>query len=661
MKKKHFVLASALLALLMGGASCSSEQEYLAGSPDTPAPDASNGIRIVVHTPAPDDIIMSRVLHDTPEYTVNKLGVYLFLADNTSGTADADYKLAYQKTDLTTSADGDQFTDNGNGSLSYTLPIQAAWLGKSAKIALVANDAVANLTVDNITLEAFKQSVATNKLEADDQSADIISGSIYASDASGATGLPMTAMAKADGNSDAFNITPLGADLTASLQRIMARIDVCNKTPNLTITGMKVTHAAAQGYLFPQETTAAPAETYYTLMPTSGYDSQLTGDGIKFNAEPDADNTLKHVFYLYEQVNADAGAAQVVIDYNLKIGAVTKEGTVSVPLKTAEDAYINTTRNNLYTIVLGSGDPIQDGVLVTTLTVNNWEETTNISGELQPGNGDESTIPGKAKDLNQLAVGDYYMMDGTVRDKDDILPAAYPYVIGVVFQTYKAAPDRFGVAEKTALNYNVHGLVMAVKNASADKLKWKDDTTAESGLDNNNTTALGYKDVSGLANYNQVAENDPGFTHHPAFKAVADFESSVPAPVSSTGWFLPSIGQWWDLVENMGGFYEQMIKYRNMSTAGLWMNYRTGTDSGTQVYMPNVEAGAAQNNVNKYLTPLSQYADLIVGATESAREYSSSSQFDVAHYFGPDFSNSCFVVSDNSKTSPYYVRPFLAF
>lgn len=649
MKKKHFVLASALLALLMGGASCSSEQEYLAGSPDTPAPDASNGIRIVVHTPAPDDIIMSRALHDEQEYSVKKLGVYLFLADNT-GT-DADYKLAYQKTDLTTSGD-DKFTDNGNGSLSYTLPIQAAWLGKSAKIALVANDAVADLPLTTTTLEAFKQSVATNKLTADDQSADIISGSIYASDASGATGLPMTAMAKADGNSDAFNITPLGADLTASLQRIMARIDVCNKTPNLTITGMKVTHAAAQGYLFPQETTAAPAAaSYYTLTPTSGYTSKLSA-GISYDAGTADNNTLKHVFYLYEQVNADAGAAQVVIDYNLKIGAVTKEGTVSVPLKTAEGDYINTTRNNLYTITLGSGDPIQDGVLVTTLTVNDWEATTNISGELQPGKGDIMD------DNVVVEVGDYYLNDGTVLSHSKSLTDAEKQkVIGIVFQTYKSAPLRFGSAEKEALAkkgvYIPHGLVMAVKNVSASAIQWKDETTDDSGLTDVPTVQDFYKDINGLSNYNSV----PKDTHHPALQAVDNFAKSVKAPESSTDWFLPSIGQWWDICENLGGMAAYMSSYRTFSDSSIYWYYDATTTGGNHFPIGNVGEFFVNNKINEHLSKLGEYADEI----QDNDYFWSSSQQKSVNVCGLHMYQKYLCFNSNSKTSTHFVRPILAF
>lgn len=666
MKNKHFVLASSLLTLLLGLGSCSSEGELMSGSPDSSVPDNSNGIRIVVHTPAPDDIVMSRALHDEPEYTVKKLGVYLFVADKSNASSDANYTLAYQAPNLVAGGGDGQFTDNGNGSLSYTLPIDAAWLGMSAKIALIANDKVsegltttAAAPATATTLEAFKKSIATNKLTANDQSADIISGSIYATDDTNATGLPMTAMAKV-GSEEAFDITPLGADLTASLQRIMARIDVRNNTPNLTITSMKVENAASQGYLFPQTGTAAPADaSYYSLSPTSGYTSKLSS-GIAYDANTSDNNTLKHVFYLYEQENTESRAAQVVIGYKLTIGNKEKEGSVSVPLKTS-DAYIPTTRNNLYTISLGSGDPIQDGVMVTNLVVNDWEATTGITGELQPGKGDEGVVPGDPKDLSKLAVGDYYMMDGTVRDKDIIPEAAYPYVIGVVFQT---DPSRIGQAEKDALTQKgvsvPHGLVMAVKMVNnGSGCHWKDEGTDEAGLDYKSTVAACYSDISGLSNYNTVKGNDNNFAHHPAFKAVSDFGNTVPAPVASTGWFLPSVGQLWDMVENLGGFPEEMKKQHTNSTShGFYFYYGSGTNGSDKVYMPMVTQ-TAQNHMNQYLIHLVPlYADKIDSDTYlSSSEYSKSNIWHI--HFGTSYFNVC---SGGSKSGNNdFVRAILAF
>ena len=661
MKKNHFVLAFSLLALLLCGTSCSSEGEPLSGGPDTTVPDGSEGIRIVVHTPAPDDIVLSRAVADeAEEYAVKKLGVYLFLAESESAAGDTDYKLAYQASALEAGGGDGQFTDGGNGTLSYTLPIQADWLGKSAKIALVANDEVSGLSENTTTLVDFKQSLSTAKLSGDDSSADVISGNIYATDATTtATGLPMSALAQTDGK-DAFVITPLGAELSASLQRIMARIDVRNQTPNLTIIGLKMEHAAAQGYLFPQETTAAPAETgYYTLLPTGLCKTDLDDGGLPYEEEGDAPKTHKHVFYLYEQVNALGASAQVVIDYTLKIGEVTKEGSVSVPLKTDDETYVPTTRNNLYTIVIGSGKPIEDGVAVTKLVVNDWEATTDIGGELQPGSGDEDFVPGEPKDLSQLAVGDYYMSDGTVRDGKTITPDAYPYVTGVVFQTYSEdTKTRFEANMRTLGGSTLttpHGLVMAVKNANNNtSCQWKIEKKDEEGLMYMETLVQAYSDVNGYSNYDAVAKDD----EHPVFKAVSEFGKIIEAPASSTGWFLPSSGQWWDIVANLGGMTIYMQPQQSDVVNPVYFWYYDNSTSSSATQRPiDVTPSFANSNINLHLTSLGRYADQInddiIFWTSS--EYSDMGARNVY------FSASHLVFGCPYKTEVLYVRAILAF
>lgn len=618
---------------------------------------------------------MSRATHEAEEYEVNKLGVYLFLADDEG--EDSDYKLAAQKPALLPGGGDGQFTDNGGGTLSYTLPIDASWLGKSAKIALIANDEVTGLTESTTTLADFKKSIATNRLTGDDQSADIISGNIYAADASDATGLPMSAMANYS-QKEAFTISPLGAELSASLQRIMARVDVCNNTPNLTITGIKVTRAAAQGYLFPQTTTAAPAESYFTMTSTGAYTEKLATDGIGYTTPQEGSdaktaNTHKHMFYLYEQVNAEGSSVEVVINYKLLIGKVEKEGSVSVPLKT-KDVYIPTTRNNLYTIVVGNGKAIKDHIEVTELIVNNWESTTDIEGELKPGgdDGDENAIAGTPKDLSQLAIGDYYMIDGTVRDGKTIPTEAYPYVIGVVFQTYSAAPDRFednmqtlgGTTLSKTGGTAPHGLVMAVKLANnGSTCKWKKDNSKEAGLEYIESLAAAYGDINGLSNYNQVNTNDDGYANHPAFKAVADFGTEVPAPQSSTGWFLPSSGQWWDIIENLCDSEANLFNLADKQTDAdnnYWY-WRYGEDKSetNSTYLTAAGEYFAQKNINTYLEKLDSYADLFSESTGMV--YWTSSECSNTSVRSVYFSSAYFLVNNSSKTGTYCVRAVLAF
>ena len=123
-------------------------------------------------------------------------------------------------------------------------------------------------------------------------------------------------------------------------------------------------------------------------------------------------------------------------------------------------------------------------------------------------------------------------------------------VVGIVFQTDKS---RIGAKEKEKLGGegNVHGLVMAVKNI-ATRQAW-----GLFGMDEGLTTcrakADNYNDISGYGNCEHIRTNRGNFDSYPAFKAAYDYNTTCPVPATTTGWYLPASGQWWDILQNLGG------------------------------------------------------------------------------------------------------------
>lgn len=122
-------------------------------------------------------------------------------------------------------------------------------------------------------------------------------------------------------------------------------------------------------------------------------------------------------------------------------------------------------------------------------------------------------------------------------------------VVGIVFQTDKS---RIGAKEKEKLGGegNVHGLVMAVKNIAtrAWGLFGMDE-----GLTTCRTKADNYNDISGYGNCEHIRTNRGNFDSYPAFKAAYDYNTTCPVPATTTGWYLPASGQWWDILQNLGG------------------------------------------------------------------------------------------------------------
>ena len=123
-------------------------------------------------------------------------------------------------------------------------------------------------------------------------------------------------------------------------------------------------------------------------------------------------------------------------------------------------------------------------------------------------------------------------------------------VVGIVFQTDKS---RIGAKEKEKLGGegNVHGLVMAVKNI-ATRQAWGLFGMDE-GLTTCRTKADNYNDTSGYGNCEHIRTNRGNFDSYPAFKAAYDYNTTCPVPATTTGWYLPASGQWWDILQNLGG------------------------------------------------------------------------------------------------------------
>ena len=123
-------------------------------------------------------------------------------------------------------------------------------------------------------------------------------------------------------------------------------------------------------------------------------------------------------------------------------------------------------------------------------------------------------------------------------------------VVGIVFQTDKS---RIGAKEKEKLGGegNVHGLVMAVKNI-ATRQAWGLFGMDE-GLTTCRTKADNYNDISGYGNCEHIRTNRGNFDSYPAFKAAYDYNTTCPVPATTTGWYLPASGQWWGILQNLGG------------------------------------------------------------------------------------------------------------
>lgn len=279
-----------------------------------------------------------------------------------------------------------------------------------------------------------------------------------------------------------------------------------------------------------------------------------------------------------------------------------------------------------------------------------------VTGATWGYDGEEDVASARLFKADELKVGDYFYSDGTWSDgglrkqyADGRVVTADPKpdpvegktVVGIVFQT---DPSRIGAAEKAKLGAGkVHGLVMCVKNAATGQ-RWNPENM-DAGLTKCTTKAENYNDISGYGNGEHIRSSRGNFDNYPAFKAADDYSSTCPVPATTTGWFLPSSGQWWDMLQNLGGCTALADATQQTSSDSNYLYWKGQGDvpAALNAWMEKI---AADNKSNFY----------------SNEWFWSSSEDTENHARSWCFGSSGFVISvQNAKDRSLLVRPVLAF
>lgn len=273
-----------------------------------------------------------------------------------------------------TDADGDRaisIVPNGAGTYTFTLKAPVSDLKARQRFVFVANDSFPGPEVGE-SQDELQNKLATTVLEAND-AADKLAGAY--------TGIAMSGIAESQ-SQDIITIVP-GVKCEVHLKRIVARIDVRNNTPNMTLESAVLVKAAKQGYIFPQTAIAAPTEERLTLGSNAKVDitaqHPVLGPDDVF-----APKTFDKVFYTYERPNTTEDYAAVRIAYRVN----DSKGTIEVPFIRTElggqQTPVDITRNNLYTIVLGNGEPVETNPLTFSIKVEEWN-VVEMPEEIGPG------------------------------------------------------------------------------------------------------------------------------------------------------------------------------------------------------------------------------------------------------------------------------------
>lgn len=341
--------------------------------------EARGYLTLSITPPAAESVTYGREVHTSAEASVYDLRVYFFqLKDEGDANNDADYLFTNAGKQTWKKEDGSALLGpTGTGVYSKRIAIPEGLENKKVKIMLLANDPNEEYTTEGTPLNTFKEQLWKNTLTT--------TASIYPSneivEINGQRRFPMSAMGEdysGSGSGSEIITLTTGTDtpvqVRANLVRNVARLDILNDTPNLTITSAVLSNTPKQSYLFPKSPLETPSTARTVFYPISEYSTALPlSYATPGSGETAQQANTKTAFYMYEQPKAtqQSTAPRVLIGYQLQVGDNTQSGTLNVYFR-SNGAYIDLQRNYLYRIRLGDGTDVSGFVKVVFELVD-WE------------------------------------------------------------------------------------------------------------------------------------------------------------------------------------------------------------------------------------------------------------------------------------------------
>lgn len=207
-----------------------------------------------------------------------------------------------------------------------------------------------------------------------------------------------------------------------------------------------------------------------------------------------------------------------------------------------------------------------------------------------------------------LEVGDYYYSDGSIYpygnqegDNDKSKPVKNG-CIGVVFEVGTGVPNTSWT----------HGSVLALK--SLGQAKWSANKCTVEGnvvsLDNYTSAKHGYEVTQELVKMENFLWNDAANLAYNLGKNESD--SQYAAPISSSGWYLPSLNDWVSIIGNLGGDTDFTFSSTSTQTGDVVSNIKG--------YLEIIDENLAIDYFLKYTLSSTEQAEDQVWALELSGE-----------------------------------------
>ena len=384
---------------------------------------------------------------------------------------------------------------------------------------------------------------------------------------------------------------------------------------------------------------AAPAMVFYTMPNNPATPTMLVIKGNYKAANSTDINSVKYSIYLNHNTNSSdvpnggPHSKQLYPNYNYSVDLFIKNASsedVDPTPGVDYQYYVKVTEDYTFGVLQSINTQFQPGERV------NQEET---SGDQQAignttVNGPDIAESHETYDfLNSLSVGNFLFSDGSWGSIPNN-PGKTP--VAIIFSTATSAYD-----SETA--HYTHGYAMALKDVNITS-QWGITLDSES-LEN----------LTGTSSYTDRNKDLDGYKntvlYEPDYPAAVTARNSytVTAPSGTSGWFLPSAGQWFQIITNLG----------NLTTTGCSYDGWHGTTEN----MISARVASSINNRLSVLPAGSYDPFTVVTAGGSSVNYWTSSEYNYSDAIAVSFANngSMLFATNVDKAQACRIRPVIAF
>ena len=453
---------------------------------------------------------------------------------------------------------------------------------------------------------------------------------------SGVTALGDAASTIMEGSTPGVTISTGTNNIKVAMKHLCSKVNVSIvPSSGITVTGYQLCNTSLGSYITDSHTSSGTAVT-----PPANYNGKSYGnfDVVTLNSPTAGAKVTIPAYYVYENLAGSSGSALTSDLERTSVKAPTNAMYLLIYAKTS-------TWHSTYRIYLGgmtdADPPATDYSNFNVYRNMNYSYTVNINGS-----GQSDARVSYTSDNTAPVTGQYLFSDGTWGSYD-----ANKTVIGIIFSSSTSSTDKS--------HGRTHGYAMALQNAGSSNAtyQWY-------------TSNRGNPTKTYITGVNNIMSDKDGYTHssylltsgYAAGIAASGYTAkdrngnTVAAPSGTSGWYLPSIGQWYDICDNLGGMVTASGKaYTYSTTYGL--HWYSGDDSSGKNY-----SSLCASNLNVYLNALKDKGYSVDLFSNSNELYWSSSECNGnSAYYAYFLSNGSMLLGGDSKTCSFRVRPVVAF